>query len=870
MVISAMRWRSPRTRPSFGRCRAAKGVPKFVAPDRRADWIGSRRLNLAASTTGVPFEDGTLVALPTPDLMTGWLPRATPRPVQRLWPFRLAQHRGQLIELISIEGAIDAAALDSLIEFVVMLSRIYRRSPVLATRISLDQFGPAPAVSLLRAGVTVVLPYETDASVAEVKAALPGAVLQPYSDGRRVIVRGMPPPAAEDWSPFRERRYDDDPGWHATRALTQQNYERDWEPPRRQPEPAPRVLNLFVTDESFRQVVGGVGTDVTYLLRIGIGAQAARSILAHDQQFPDEQLPRARDGWELDVVAFGREVRIDSAPRNILLPTTGPSWVCDCPWRAARHVCSPEDRRPWLDIPFEVRPSARAPMALLGIYYGAALLQVAEVSLTVGDESAAAPIATTAYCRDPEFLDLSLHRGRGLSAYLAPAPAGRHLVVVNNGRHRPVTFEFGDEQTATAATAMRQVLYDTHLDADRRPREPDEVYLTGFRQLATMGARVYRSLLVNADDERRLQRWLAEAGDKNGALPIIQLARAAGSRMSLPWQLLYDLPLPGGWKSAKICASVEERGPGRGGPEAPPRCPHEETHDRDRGVLCPFGFWGLSHIIEAPPTTRGELLPRDTSSYGPAELIAAVNPTLSRYEAHLARLRSLLGDTAFPVATTWPGLRSVAATGADLLYFYCHGRFGTVDDLPQHVPILELGDRDHDRITPDRLSQWSARWFDRRPLVLLNGCGSGESLPDLLATFVDAFVNSLSAAGVIATEIAVESSAAQSVAEALLRQIWTGRPIGAAVQAMRWELLSQGSFLGLAYTPHCDAYLSVPVRHTYGYQGASWPATSSSASGPRASASPRGTSPIGPFFDRARAHRSRTSPPSSPPWAGAP
>jgi hypothetical protein len=193
--------------------------------------------------------------------------------------------------------------------------------------------------------------------------------------------------------------------------------------------------------------------------------------------------------------------------------------------------------------------------------------------------------------------------------------------------------------------------------------------------------------------------------------------------------------------------------------------------------------------------------------------VTAVNDTLSQWSDHIGRLAGIVGGGEPPVAHNWRTFWGQAGGGSDLIYFYCHGRFGRrAEHLPEQ-PMLELGPKVF--ITPDRLSAWAkeTEWTGRCPLVVLNGCSTGETLPDLLASFVNAFVNSLSAAGVVATEIAVESRAAQYAAEVLIGLLWRGLHVGTAIRAMRWQLLRHGSVLGLAYSPYCDAFLSLPASN---------------------------------------------------------
>ena len=73
-----------------------------------------------------------------------------------------------------------------------------------------------------------------------------------------------------------------------------------------------------------------------------------------------------------------------------------------------------------------------------------------------------------------------------------------------------------------------------------------------------------------------------------------------------------------------------------------------------------------------------------------------------------------------------------------------------------------------------------------------------------------AFTDGLGAAGVVATEIAVEATLAATAMEQFLGELVAGRSVGAAMRSMRWALLARGNILGLAYAAYCDSRLRLP------------------------------------------------------------
>ena len=554
-------------------------------------------------------------------------------------------------------------------------------------------------------------------------------------------------------------------------------------------EPARRVLHAVVAGVDGLALTAAVPPAGPFLLRLRVGRPVT------------ETVPPSDRGWDLVVLATSDDIPLDDRPRLLHRPAGGESWSCACPAGLFEHRCAPADRTDWLDLDAEAPGRPGEARITVRVYFGAVLLQAAEVVIPVG-LAGRRPRSEIVYSRDPEMLDLDSPDHRGLSCHYTPSSGGRHTLVANNGYNQPIRVVFADRPGDAAAAALRQVLRDTQIDAEARPRhrigpqgqpvKSHDEYLADLRGLAGAGATVYRALLAGHENEQRLRHWLGTEVLVTGAPPVIQVARSATARFSVPWQALYAEPLATdppaeGPDRALVCPSVWEWGPGGSTADPPPRCPYRDRHDPETGTICPFGFWGLANVLELPPSSLNRVLPRTTGTAAPPEMIAAVDPAAPGHRDHLSRVATVVGDRALSVTTSWSDLRAAAADGADVLYF-----------LGQSLGFLRRSLDGVTGTTPER----------RRPLVILNGC---DIRPDLLAGVVDAFVNSLRGAGVIATEIAVESRAAQYAAETLLGRLWSGDTAGDALRAMRWRLLGFGSVLGLAYTPYCDAFLTLPT-----------------------------------------------------------
>jgi hypothetical protein len=81
----------------------------------------------------------------------------------------------------------------------------------------------------------------------------------------------------------------------------------------------------------------------------------------------------------------------------------------------------------------------------------------------------------------------------------------------------------------------------------------------------------------------------------------IQISRVS-SNFVFPWGLVYDIPLqPLDSEKHKICKIVDLWQDGEALPvEGVYSCPHSEEHELN--TICPFGFWGMRHVIEQPPS----------------------------------------------------------------------------------------------------------------------------------------------------------------------------------------------------------------------------------------------------------------------------
>lgn len=383
-----------------------------------------------------------------------------------------------------------------------------------------------------------------------------------------------------------------------------------------------------------------------------------------------------------------------------------------------------------------------------------------------------------------------------------------------------VAFGLAESQARNAVMAARQVLRTVHFVEERgnlrnlldaNNAKSPQAFLEDLRRLAQVGWMLWTALFADKlDTVDTIQSSLL-------ASRRLQICMAGPVDLVFPWAMIYDIPLFGGNDEQRPCRLVEEwTGSSPMVAHDTADCPFADTHGQN--VLCPYGFWGMRHVIEQPPSVPdGSSLSLEIALLAePGKVLAGFSPALNDRltQAHIDALVTALGTRlqlapCFTIATLRDAL---AATELPLAYLYCHGvrssLAGTTGSIPELVLDKDSSLRPQDLIGL-RMSVWpSNHWRVVRPLVFINGCHTAELTPEELVSFVGAFVN-VGAAGVVGTEITLHQSVAGEAAEAFLTAFASGADVGSAMSALRRQLLGKGNLLGLAYTPYCSSGLSL-------------------------------------------------------------
>lgn len=587
--------------------------------------------------------------------------------------------------------------------------------------------------------------------------------------------------------------------------------------------PPIRQVNAFVTAAGDEDVVRGrpLTPCSRYEVMCNIGPADPRSLLTGDDAtFPRDLLPHPGEALTLTAV----------------LHVEGVEGVVEKSFELPAGTAASE----WVRLALPVAESTGTLHAKLAIYYQVVVVHLQRIDLPVGGPaSRGGPTSHLLYRLSRSFDDLGKLKDRSASIVVAGGLTSS-AVLINGLTFARSAFETTPRAADNAVIYARKQLYDIHFRVVK-DREISRYALRGkggiqrhgksigeftrdLAALAKSGRTVYVSIFrgnVIADSLPSLLRTETEARKQ---VPVIQAVDLSGGQ-TIPWALIYDLPLGGNVDEYKPCRSIEDFGPGGDARSVPLRCPYESDH-RDNGgwksnQLCPWGFWGLSTVIEHPPLVDDRKLETTVTAHSTemAFLIAA-DTTLdaAMCKQHLADLRRHVQVGFSPMRFDTVGVigEELAHENMDLVYLYCHTGYGDERTAAESEPFINLGNV---RITPLDIDMWARsgpwpdpHWPTRHPFVVINGCHTAENLTGTLTNFVTQFTNTAGASGVLGTEITMEQGAAGWAMELFLAELSQGASVGMALLRTRWSMLRRGNLLGLAYTPYCLAGLSLRER----------------------------------------------------------
>jgi SCP-2 sterol transfer family protein/CHAT domain-containing protein len=575
---------------------------------------------------------------------------------------------------------------------------------------------------------------------------------------------------------------------------------------------SPRYANVVLLDLNRKGRLYHLRLGQVAHLRVDIGPR-----LASDVPWPDDRVP-LRDLW-LDVMLSSAQFAVGSSQKNL-----GRSHVVHSQFLLPmdrRKAARTSSGRRFIDFVVRLPGSGDDVRARLSFYYRDALVQSKVLKVQPNEKGRNFTVETdftvSENLEDVELID----ERRRFSLLLNEDNQGTHQVTYRtSGESGSVvggTFELRPA-VGDIATELRNALA-SRAPTRRRRRKKDLV--DDLRALAPMGARMYEAFKFGLED------GLANLHTHAGSI-VLSISRPSTSAFTLPWSLTYDIFLDSEQlaepESIPLCPLVEDWDESTALIEGLPQsCPADGEVDHDEGLLCPFGFWGYRYSLEL--LTRCDKVIHEVQVPGEGQLAAILSRQVNEPDAlqrHVDGLESMFtsafASAPFQRANDKKQARKALGLPLSLVYFYCHGI------RPKKQPretYLAVGNGES--ISPGDFGGWVDVWMrslgrrpweTTRPLVFINACHSVEIAPSTVADYVEAFVASGHASGVIGTEVPVDQGLAVDFAqhffEWLTRPPEAGNPVpdvDSALRSARIHLLTSGNLFGLAYAPYCWANL---------------------------------------------------------------
>lgn len=594
--------------------------------------------------------------------------------------------------------------------------------------------------------------------------------------------------------------------------------------------PADRYVNTLIAQDGTEDAVPlsrPLALAMDYSVLLSIGPYDNRGLFAvRDAVFPDRLLPE-HGLWLQAVLAQDGHPR--TVTRPFFLPDVGPSYACDCqPGEPHGADCAPST---WVRFPLHTPAEPAIVRAELAIYYEATAVHVHRLTLPAGEGMAGGPRAHVLGQLTRTFSDMGKLAGRSVSIVAAE---GTSRIVVNSAKFTGDPFAISALQGDTSARDVRQALFDSHFwlsgpephsrySADHS--KPAAGFYTDLLRLAENGAALYNAMFgswgASTDNALTLPHLLRHEAEMRGRPPVIQVIDGRPGEHTMLWSAVYDIPIEqtGNIADYELCPSLQWFGPGASADtDLPLVCPYGQDHLDRINVLCPFGFWGLSCVIDQPPSVGRDLEAVIVPLERELSFIVAPDDTLNPAVTarHLQLLEESLPERSVsrpPIATREQLVHALAPEAMDVVYFYCHSGYDRRSAQGTVGNCLNLGEY---QIRPSDVFNWvrggawpDPHWPDRHPLVILNGCHTTEATSGTLNGFVPAFTYWARASGVVGTEVMLEQGVAGWAMELMLAALARGTTVGSAIREMRWAMLRRGNVMGFAYTPYCLANLAL-------------------------------------------------------------
>jgi hypothetical protein len=286
--------------------------------------------------------------------------------------------------------------------------------------------------------------------------------------------------------------------------------------------------------------------------------------------------------------------------------------------------------------------------------------------------------------------------------------------------------------------------------------------------LARIGSDLHRTLFceVPKADEPNALLEIADRLRNAGSVKNPARLQVSASTYAVPWGVLYDGPPPADGATAK---DIE-----------------------------PGHFWGMRFDVSRPMNPTSKLGPRRGERCVLKPIVGKDVPSADQQLEYFEALktRSVGALEVGSLLRTPDEVRAWAGTedDNDLLYLFCHA-------MPKDS---ELGFGRKEKVGPnlalDELKESWARQRKSNPVVILNGCASGQNLPGEGTPFVHLFAGIWGAQAFIGTDWSVIAGLADQVGQRLVTEIVEERQtLRAALRSVIRAGAEVGNYFPLMY-----------------------------------------------------------------------
>jgi hypothetical protein len=595
---------------------------------------------------------------------------------------------------------------------------------------------------------------------------------------------------------------------------------KDSTPPEEVEQPSrasPRYANAVLQNKSgdLLDSKAPLPSGFAFKIRLDIGKLSKESAVINPEPIPEHLLPQ--DIW-LDVVLSSTDFSVSASPTDVGHTTASGRFFL----KSDGSPATTENGDRYLFFYLLAPPKSGTARLRINYYFHNHLVQSQLLTAGIG-ESQPGYFIKTDYTLSYSLLDIGELPARAQISILTNTNGGSHQIYVRQGDQagnlvgQACTYYLKAEQIDKLVDDLRAVLRDkVALPTEKRCSKGQ--LQDNLRQLAPIGRQLWTLTVGQCLHEVYRALKLAQDG-------VIQVSRPTTSDYTFPWGLVYDISLSEGPENWKFCSLVEQWDD-----QASPqtilvepgtrRCPKVPNGIHPRDTLCPFGFWGYLHDIEQLSSTDTPIrrIPIHASlEFDMAAALTQYNVERRPLNQHIKAISTAL-KSEFPHGKLNSGkdlatVKSLLGKDLPFIYFLCHGARDTDADPDTY---LSIGDQE--KIRARDFIDWVQEWFlndDRvvwdkiRPLIFINACHSLEISNKTLVSYLDAFLTTGHAAGVIGTEVRVRPAVAMDIAQEFYKLFFKGVSVGQALHQIRTDYLAHGNLYGLIYTAYCWSDLAI-------------------------------------------------------------